>query len=86
MFVSTYGDLEEVLKAAPYLERRMSGDVVQVLADGYGVLVYDSVEEMEVDYWETVGDDGPTKTNPYLGPAKVYALTCVNGELLNENT
>jgi hypothetical protein len=74
---------DEVLKAAPYLTFEDS----QALIDGEAVIVCDSVKEQERLYWQTVGDDGPTKTNTYDGPARVYALTIdKNGQTLNENT
>jgi len=81
---SEYQDLEEVLKAAPYLNVK---EHIQILIDGVGWILCDSEEEMENLYWSTVGDDGPTRKNSYNGPVKVYALTCdPNGILLNENT
>jgi hypothetical protein len=75
-------DYQEVLKATPYLTFEDS----QVLLDGCAVIVFDTIEEMELIYNRTVGDDGPTQLNPYKGPARVYALTCVNGEFQEENT
>lgn len=76
-------DWHEVLKAAPYL----TVDDAQVLADGSAYILFDTEEEMVAHYGMTVGDDGPTKANPYNGPAKVFALTCnPMGETLYENT
>ena len=83
IYVGERADFDEVAKAAPDLAR---DDCKQILMDGCGVLVFDSEEEMEATYGRTVGDDGPTKANSYSGPARVYALTCVAGELMNENT
>ena len=87
LFVSFYApDNEshaEILKAAPYLTYAHA----QALVDGHAIVVCNSVKEQETLYWQTVGDDGPTKTNPYKGPARVYALTIdKNGQTLNENT
>lgn len=74
----------EVFEAAPYLDPHEHG---QILADGRGYLLFDDEEEMERTYWLTVGDDGPTETNPYNGKIRVYALTCSrSGQFLNENT
>ncbi|MFA6094147.1 MAG: hypothetical protein WC986_14510 [Elusimicrobiota bacterium] len=86
MFVSTRGadgkGLGEILKAAPYLDGHD-----QVLCDQSGYLVFDTAEEMEKTFEQTVGDDGPTKLNTYSGPARVYAVTCgADGELQTENT
>lgn len=72
------------LEAAPYLN---SDDDLQLLMDGCGIILCDTKKEMEGIYCQTVGDDGPTKTNPYNGPVRVYALTCnPAGALLSENT
>lgn len=83
MYVSTDEDqtFQENIKAAPYLANNY-----QVLADGSGYLVFDTEPAMNAYYNLTVGDDGPTKRNPYNGPARVYALTCGPGGTLNENT
>jgi hypothetical protein len=90
MFISIFckdigsGEVDEICKAAPYLK---DDEYTQMLADGCGVFLFDTEEEMEQHYYQTVGDDGPTKTNPYDGPARVYAITCDNtGQTLNENT
>lgn len=77
-------DHAEVMKAAPFLNIETAA---QVLCDGFGILLFDSEEECRTTYSETVGDDGPTVTNPYDGPARVYALTCgPDGEFRQENT
>lgn len=73
--------MEEFIKAAPYLKKNY-----QILADGSGYLVFDTEEEMNKHYRLTVGNDGPTKQNPYQGPARVYALTCGPAGTVNENT
>jgi hypothetical protein len=87
LFVSFFvpdNNYAEVLKAAPYLT---VCDHSQAILDGSAVIVCDSVKEQETLYWQTVGDDGPTKTNKYDGPARVYALTIDRtGQILNENT
>jgi len=74
----------EIEKAAPYLNFDIHP---QVFADGVAWLLFNTKEEM-LDYYEqTVGDDGPTESNPYTGRACVYALTCSPaGKLWNENT
>jgi hypothetical protein len=84
--LNTYDNVpyEEYAKAAPYLD---NVEAYQVIADGCGIIICDSEEECEKLFDLTVGDDGPTKTNPYNGPARVYALTISpNGEFINENT
>jgi len=78
-------DLEQTLAAAPYLKNL--AEFGQLVADSGGYIVCDSDEEMEELFWQTVGDDGPTATNPYRGNGTVYALTCsAAGQLRNENT
>jgi|SRR5579885_2969128 len=74
-------DWEEVKKAAPYLQ-----DHLQVLMDGHGCLICDSEEECYKYYNLTVGEDGPTATNPYDGPARVYALMIGPEGCTSENT
>jgi hypothetical protein len=75
---------DDLLKAAPYLDPVKH---CQVLSDGYGFIICDTEEELYKLYDQTVGDDGPTKTNSYDGPARVYAMTIdADGELGNENT
>jgi len=86
MFVSIDEDqtFGEIVKAAPCLNLDTA---LQALADGSAVLIFDTRKEMETAFELTVGDDGPTKRNPYSGPAKVYAATCNDlGEIETENT
>src|SRR5687767_8195572 len=67
----------EVMKAAPWLDINNDKDNhMQALADSSGYLLFDTEKEMELIYNNTVGDDGPTKTNKYNGLARVYLLTC----------
>lgn len=79
----------EIYKAAPYLKGRTLGersDFLDIITNEQGVLVFDTKEEMDRYYDQTVGDDGPTKLNPYDGPGRVGALTCGPRGLINENT
>ncbi len=82
---------DELAKAAPYLrafeDGLEHGDVMgQTIADELGVMIFDTAEEMDQHYNQTVGDDGPTELNKYDGPVRVYALTCGPEGLRNENT
>ena len=73
-----------VPQAAPMLNFEEHG---QALLDGHCLLVCDSAEERDRLYGQIVGDDGPTESNPYDGPVRVYALTFDDtGQMLNENT
>lgn len=59
----------------------------QAMVDGYGIILFDSQDEMDKAYEQAVGDDGPTDLNPYNGPLRVYCLTCgPDGQTQNENT
>ena len=82
---------DELSKAAPYLRAFEDGTehgsvTGQIIADELGVLIFDTAEEMDQHYDQTIGDDGPTETNKYDGPVGVYALTCGPEGLRNENT
>ena len=86
---SDYGEwgkyLEEQKKAFIFLDPE-SDNYHQIRMDGEGFSIFDTEEEMEAFYDMIVGDDGPTKSNPYNGPIRVYALTCGPSGLMNENT
>lgn len=70
----------EVVQAAPYLR-----DAAPFFDCGW--MLFDTQAEMQRHFDMTVGDDGPTETNSYSGPTKVYALTCnPQGQFENENT
>lgn len=77
--------LEEQKKALIFLDPE-ADDYHQIMMDGEGFSIFDTKEEMEAFYDMIVGDDGPTKSNPYNGPIRVYALTCGPNGLMNENT
>lgn len=80
-----YHRCEELFCAAPWL--RAYNMNTSVMIDGFGFILFESKEEMHIIYDQTVGDDGPTKSNPYNGKAQVYMLTCgPDGKLRTENT
>ena len=79
-----HGPDGEIEKAAPYLIGLENE--LQLLADECAVLIFDTREDMEHHFDLTVGDDGPTRLNPYNGPARVYALTFTPEGRENENT
>ena len=73
--------------AAPWLEGRQDSSLLQGLGDGHVLVLFDTAAERDAAYRNTVGDDGPTATNSYSGPCRIYALTISPaGELMNENT
>ena len=77
-------DIEEVVKACPWLsEREHAG----VLLDGCAIVLCETEAEVMALYDQVIGEDGPTRRNPYNGPVRVYALTCdPTGEGQDENT
>jgi hypothetical protein len=77
--------LEEQKKALIFLDPD-DENYHQIMMDGEGFCTFSTKEEMEAFYDMIVGDDGPTKSNPYDGPIRVYALTCGPDGLMNENT
>lgn len=78
---------EEQNKCAPYLEFSGNRKDIQIWSTGWGYILFDTDEEMELALRQTIGDDGPTNENPYKGPARCYACTCYgDGELGSNNT
>jgi hypothetical protein len=76
---------EDLTQAAPYLADDWKFHIF--LTDGQLPLLLESREEMVRLFELTVGDDGPTPTNPYNGPCRVFACICdPDGNLLSENT
>lgn len=84
--------MDDVTLAAPYLALGFQGgafdsSICQIQVDGYGILLFETEDEVNRYYDMTVGDDGPTQSNPYNGPVRIYALTCSDrGILMRENT
>lgn len=77
-------DGNNALKAAPYLNAQ---EHTQIMADQYAFILCEDEDEQDRLFWLTVGDDGPTNTNPYNGASRVYAMTIsADGEPLSENT
>jgi len=78
---------EELLKACPPLKDAEYHETFDIFLYGSGLLLFDDYESQQSAYWSIVGDDGPTKTNPYDGPMRVYAITINKyGQAENENT
>ena len=75
--------MDGLRNAAPYLfDEDGTCKYIQILSDGEGYLVCDDVDELNRLYDLTVGDDGPTSSNPYDGDVRVNAVTSEG----NENT
>lgn len=81
----------ELKKAVPFLdlgslEPDDIGDY-QAVCDEYMFVECKSKAECYRLFNQVVGDDGPTKSNPYNGPTRVYAVTINNrGEIGGTNT
>ncbi|MDE2425651.1 MAG: hypothetical protein KGO96_07070 [Elusimicrobia bacterium] len=74
----------EIKKAIPFLDEEQ---IFELILNETAWLLFDTRKEMQTAYDSIVGDDGPTKLNPYNGPIRIYAITCNNkGQLENENT
>jgi len=75
---------EEQRETCPFLTLEEARE----LYNEYDLLrYYDTQEACEADFGQAVGDEGPTDTNDYRGPANTYALMCDSeGELYAENT
>ena len=75
---------DDIVKAAPFLDFKVH---TQIFSDEIGFVFADTEEEILALFNKTVGDEGPTKSNPYEGPGKVYALTCgSDGEFISCNS
>jgi hypothetical protein len=89
---------EEYKKAVPFLnfdditcdrkgQNILDTDDWQCLADEHMFVLCDSYEECTRLFESVVGDDGPTKTNRYDGPCRVFAMTInEKGEMERTNT
>jgi hypothetical protein len=74
--------VDATMSAAPYLKGRLDS-----ILDGNGFILFDTKKEAWATFNLTVGDDGPTKTNPYKGRGTVYALLFnAKGLPITENT
>lgn len=76
------GDIEELQKAVPLLPYER---VIDLFFNNIFV-TFDTREEAKAFFDTVVGDDGPTKTNPYNGPASVYAWWGGPEGIISENT
>lgn len=83
LYLSLSGRFQDIKLAAPYL----TVEEMNVLATEPIHLLFDTMGEMMEAYNQTVGEDGPTKTNQYNGPTRIYACAVKpDGTILTENT
>jgi hypothetical protein len=80
---SSEGDEAEVAKAVPLLSEE---GVRKLVMHNELFVPFATKAEARKFFDSVVGDDGPTKSNPYDGPAKVYALMGGPYGWLTENT
>ncbi len=79
------GSAEGIVRAAPYLAGWDT--LMQATCEGGAYVICANACVQDELYTQTVGDDGPTATNAYNGPARVGALTInADGATQNENT
>lgn len=82
LYLSTRSSLAEIMACCPYLNE----DIALELFFNGELVITDIESQIKSMYAQTVGDDGPTVTNPYSGPGRVYACTVFDGVYRNENT
>lgn len=71
----------ELTKACPIL-----AGALYCLAEGTCAVYFDDEPSALAAFGQIVGDDGPTKTNSYNGPARVYAYLAGPNGGITENT
>jgi len=80
-------DRSELHLAAPWVTALDIHDRVEFEITGEIVLLFDSEEDARMAFDVTVGDDGPTVSNPYNGETRVYAcLISPSSGAVTENT
>lgn len=81
-------DVPEAVKAAPCLkDLDHPGDMIDAVVNGRAFLSYWDEADAREAFNTVVGDDGPTKTNPYDGPCRIYAcLISPTSGIVTENT
>ena len=72
MSFSEEASADEIMETAPFFEREKLEDLVACSTDQQLILTFDTEEEME-KYFSQIKDNGI-----------VFAVTCGNGELLDE--
>ncbi len=77
-------EFEDVQAAAPWVPLL---DLPQLYAGSHLFYTFETEEECVQHYLRVVGEDGPTASNPYNGPGRVYALMFNDqGQPVTENT
>lgn len=77
------GELPDIEKAAPI---GLSKTQLIDLYIGQLWIIFDNEKDALEAFGKIVGDDGPTKTNPYNGPGRVYSLLSGPNGGITENT
>ena len=82
---------DELKKAVPFLDLGIGGTEVegdyQAISSDYMFVLCESEKECYKLFDQVVGDEGPTKSNPYDGPMRVYAVTInSDGQVETTNT
>jgi hypothetical protein len=74
---------EEMHKAVPLMSKEQAH---HLWMEGNLFLEFETEDSAREFFDSVVGDDGPTKTNSYNGPARVFALWGEPRGWLSENT
>lgn len=77
------GELPDIEKAAPIGLSKTQ--LIDLYIDRIWV-VFDNERDARTAFGKVVGDDGPTKTNTYDGPGRVYAYLSGPDGGITENT
>jgi hypothetical protein len=87
LYLSFDWEASDLIEAAPILASGLEDPDAVAFMDGWALFGFDTEEDARAAFASTVGDDGPTPSNPYNGPTRVYALLAnPDGRLLTENT
>jgi hypothetical protein len=76
-------DLSGLNSPVPFLH---SDERLQLRLDGWLLLLLDTEDAARLLFDQVVGDDGPTQTNSYTGPHRVYAYLAGPNGGITENT
>lgn len=83
-------DVDDVVEMLPCIKNAApllsNIDAINLFVDGKIFVEFDTEDEAQEFFKTVVGDDGPTKTNSYDGPVRVFAVWGGPDGWLSENT
>lgn len=90
LYLSCSNAADDPLEAIPGLRDAapigLSDSQIMELYLGQIWITFDNEADALAAFGRVVGDDGPTKTNPYDGPTRVYAMLSGPAGGITENT